>query len=117
MLTTEVLNSMEGVKCNEVQGAMYAFPRITLPQRAIEEAKVPVPPPLTRLRTSARDTIKARYFTVSTNRLLVNRDFCVVLLCAFRVLVSYLTSNWYGIPLNKMASTYVVSSLLTHDIN
>lgn len=47
-LTTEVLNSMEGVKCNEVEGAMYAFPRITLPQRAIEEAKVPVPPLLAR---------------------------------------------------------------------
>jgi len=44
-LTTEVLNSMEGVKCNEVQGAMYAFPRITLPQRAIEEAKVQGIPP------------------------------------------------------------------------
>jgi len=49
-LTTEVLNSVEGVKCNEVQGAMYAFPRITLPQRAIEEAKVPVPPHLMPLR-------------------------------------------------------------------
>ena len=29
-LTTEVLNAMEGVKCNEVQGAMYAFPRIII---------------------------------------------------------------------------------------
>jgi len=48
---TEILNSMEGVKCNEVQGAMYAFPRITIPQRAIEEAKVPVPLPLTLART------------------------------------------------------------------
>ena len=28
-MTTEVLNSMENVKCNEVAGAMYAFPRIT----------------------------------------------------------------------------------------
>ncbi|XP_020603305.1 alanine aminotransferase 2-like [Orbicella faveolata] len=44
-LTTEVLNSMEGVRCNEVQGAMYAFPRITLPKRAIEEAKVQGIPP------------------------------------------------------------------------
>lgn len=44
-LTTEVLNSMEGVKCNEVQGAMYAFPRITIPQGAIEEAKVQGIPP------------------------------------------------------------------------
>ena len=49
---TEVLDSMEGVKCNEVQGAMYAFPRITIPQRAIEEAKVPVP--LARMKTSSK---------------------------------------------------------------
>ena len=39
-MTTEVLNSMENVKCNEVAGAMYAFPRITLPKKAIEAAKV-----------------------------------------------------------------------------
>ena len=39
-MTTEVLNSMENVKCNEVAGAMYAFPRITLPEKAIEAAKV-----------------------------------------------------------------------------
>ena len=39
-ITTEVLNSMENVKCNEVAGAMYAFPRITLPKQVIEAAKV-----------------------------------------------------------------------------
>lgn len=49
---------MEGVKCNEVQGAVYAFPMITIPQRAVEEAKVPVPPPLPRLRMSAYEAIK-----------------------------------------------------------
>ena len=38
-MTTEVLNSVENVKCNEVAGAMYAFPRITLPKKAIETAK------------------------------------------------------------------------------
>ena len=42
-ITTEVLNSMENVKCNEVAGAMYAFPRITLPKQAIEVAKVSCP--------------------------------------------------------------------------
>lgn len=59
-LTTEVLNSMDGVKCNEVQGAMYAFPRITLPQRAIEEAKVPVPPLMTpsRMKRSSNGLIE-----------------------------------------------------------
>lgn len=39
-LTTIMLNSMDGVQCNEVRGAVYAFPRITLPKKAIEEAKV-----------------------------------------------------------------------------
>ena len=39
-MTTKVLDSMENVKCNEVAGAMYAFPRITLPKKAIEAAKV-----------------------------------------------------------------------------
>ena len=39
-IITEVLNSVENVKCNEVAGAMYAFPRITLPKKAIEAAKV-----------------------------------------------------------------------------
>ena len=42
-MTTEVLNSMENVKCNEVAGAMYAFPRVTLPKKAIEAAKVSRP--------------------------------------------------------------------------
>ena len=42
-MTTEVLNSMENVKCNEVAAAMYAFPTITLPKKAIEAAKVSCP--------------------------------------------------------------------------
>lgn len=36
----EILNTIEGVTCNEVMGAMYAFPRIDLPQKAIEKAEV-----------------------------------------------------------------------------
>eukprot|EP00197_Chlamydomonas_leiostraca_P004497 CAMPEP_0202860566 /NCGR_PEP_ID=MMETSP1391-20130828/2221_1 /ASSEMBLY_ACC=CAM_ASM_000867 /TAXON_ID=1034604 /ORGANISM="Chlamydomonas leiostraca, Strain SAG 11-49" /LENGTH=503 /DNA_ID=CAMNT_0049539759 /DNA_START=129 /DNA_END=1640 /DNA_ORIENTATION=- len=32
------LNQLEGVTCNPAEGALYAFPRITLPRRAIEEA-------------------------------------------------------------------------------
>ena len=39
-MTTKVLDSMENVKCNEVAGAMYAFPRVTLPKQAIEAATV-----------------------------------------------------------------------------
>ena len=27
------LNSIDGIECNESEGAMYAFPRLTLPQR------------------------------------------------------------------------------------
>lgn len=38
-MTTQILNSIEGIKCNEVMGAMYAFPRIFLPEKAIKEAE------------------------------------------------------------------------------
>ncbi|XP_066512209.1 alanine aminotransferase 2-like [Hoplias malabaricus] len=38
-LTEEILSSVPGIKCNPVQGAMYAFPRIFIPHRAVEEAK------------------------------------------------------------------------------
>jgi aspartate/methionine/tyrosine aminotransferase len=33
------LNKLEGVSCNQAEGAMYAFPQITLPPRAITAAK------------------------------------------------------------------------------
>ena len=36
----KILNTIEGVTCNEVMGAMYAFPKIDLPQKAIAKAKV-----------------------------------------------------------------------------
>ena len=42
-MTMEVVKSMENVKCNEVVGAMYAFPRITIPKKAIEAAKASCP--------------------------------------------------------------------------
>ncbi|KAG2228677.1 hypothetical protein INT48_004820 [Thamnidium elegans] len=32
-------NNLEGVTCNEAEGAMYLFPQITLPPKAIEAAK------------------------------------------------------------------------------
>lgn len=38
-MVADTFNSMEGFSCNTVQGAMYAFPRITLPEKAIEAAK------------------------------------------------------------------------------
>ena len=39
-MVTQTLNSIEGVSCNEVMGAMYAFPRLHLPEKAIAEAEV-----------------------------------------------------------------------------
>ena len=39
-MVSETFNAMEGITCNAVQGAMYAFPNIDLPKRAIEAAKV-----------------------------------------------------------------------------
>uniref|UniRef100_A0A671WEE9 alanine transaminase n=1 Tax=Sparus aurata TaxID=8175 RepID=A0A671WEE9_SPAAU len=38
-LTEQILNTVPGITCNPVQGAMYSFPRITLPQKAIDKAK------------------------------------------------------------------------------
>jgi len=38
-MTFDAFNSIEGIKCNPVQGAMYAFPRLLLPKKAIEKAK------------------------------------------------------------------------------
>uniref|UniRef100_A0A674PEY3 Alanine aminotransferase 1 n=1 Tax=Takifugu rubripes TaxID=31033 RepID=A0A674PEY3_TAKRU len=38
-LTEEIFNTVPGIKCNPVQGAMYTFPQIKLPQKAINKAK------------------------------------------------------------------------------
>ncbi|KAM3958558.1 alanine aminotransferase 1 [Aphomia sociella] len=38
-MIADTFNQMQGFKCNVVQGAMYAFPKIELPPKAIEEAK------------------------------------------------------------------------------
>nr|CRZ24225.1 Bm9838 [Brugia malayi] len=35
----EAYNSIDGIECNPVQGSMYAFPRIEMPQKAIDKAK------------------------------------------------------------------------------
>ena len=39
-LVTDTLNSIPGVHCNEVQGSMFAFPRLDLPEKLILQAKV-----------------------------------------------------------------------------
>ena len=36
----ERMNKIPGVHCNEVQGAMYAFPEIDIPKEACEDARV-----------------------------------------------------------------------------
>lgn len=38
-LTEEILNQAPGIQCNPVQGAMYAFPRIEIPERAVRLAQ------------------------------------------------------------------------------
>ncbi|KAL7857522.1 hypothetical protein SRHO_G00164210 [Serrasalmus rhombeus] len=38
-MTQEILNQVPGITCNPVQGAMYTFPQIQLPPKAIAEAK------------------------------------------------------------------------------
>lgn len=38
-MVAQTFNSIEGFTCNPVQGAMYAFPQIKLPAKAIEAAK------------------------------------------------------------------------------
>uniref|UniRef100_A0A1A8FNR2 alanine transaminase n=1 Tax=Nothobranchius korthausae TaxID=1143690 RepID=A0A1A8FNR2_9TELE len=38
-LTEEIFNTVSGITCNPVQGAMYTFPCISLPQKAIDKAK------------------------------------------------------------------------------
>ncbi|KAJ7356050.1 glycerol-3-phosphate O-acyltransferase 2 [Desmophyllum pertusum] len=39
ILVAKTFNSMEGFQCNEVMGAMYAFPQVSIPKKAQEEAK------------------------------------------------------------------------------
>jgi len=38
-IMTDAFNSLEGVTCNFTEGAMYSFPRLHLPPKAIEAAK------------------------------------------------------------------------------
>jgi len=37
-MVTNILNSIEGISCNTVQGAMYAFPKIDLPPKLVQAA-------------------------------------------------------------------------------
>lgn len=44
-MVEETFNSVKGMSCNTVQGAMYAFPQLKLPEKAIEAAKKKNLPP------------------------------------------------------------------------
>jgi alanine transaminase len=39
ILVADTFNSIQGMKSNEVAGAMYAFPQITLPPKAVDAAR------------------------------------------------------------------------------
>jgi len=41
----EAFNSLEGITCNKAEGAMYLFPRLHLPQKAIGAAQAAGTPP------------------------------------------------------------------------
>ena len=75
VMVQQAYNTIDGMKCNSVQGAMYAFPRIYLPRKAIEEAKatikllgfqklspILVPEPGTRLFLCHAASRKDRYY-------------------------------------------------------
>ena len=38
-LVADTFNAIDGVSCQTIQGAMYAFPQITLPAKFIAEAE------------------------------------------------------------------------------
>ena len=45
-LVASVLNTIPGISCNTVQGAMYAFPQIKIPQKVGSSASVRLNHPL-----------------------------------------------------------------------
>lgn len=61
------LNSMEGMECRKIVGAMYAYPRIFLPEKALEEA-------------NALDQAPDELYTM---RLLERNGVCVIPGCLF----------------------------------
>lgn len=42
-LTEDLFNQVPGIHCNPLQGAMYAFPRIFIPPKAMAAAQVRAP--------------------------------------------------------------------------
>jgi aspartate/methionine/tyrosine aminotransferase len=60
-MTTETLNQIKGVRCNEVMGSMYAFPRVSLPDKAIQEAAVRITVCLFTLRCYEFDLFAIKF--------------------------------------------------------
>ncbi|KAM7483946.1 hypothetical protein LguiB_008529 [Lonicera macranthoides] len=58
----DALNSLEGITCNKAEGAMYLFPRLHLPQKAIKAAEV---------AKTAPDAFYARRLLASTGIVVV----------------------------------------------
>lgn len=58
----DAFNSLEGVTCNKAEGAMYLFPRLHLPQKAIDAAKAVI---------AAPDTLYARRLLDATGIVVV----------------------------------------------
>lgn len=74
-LAEDMFNKIPGVHCNPLQGAMYAFPRIFIPSKAIEEAEVSqsflsqsiltsshLCLPLLMMNFDSRDGVQKQYF-------------------------------------------------------
>ena len=60
-MTTEVLNSMENVKCNEVAGAMYAFPRIHFQRKPSRQPRYHVLFPVLISSATLQNTVSNGY--------------------------------------------------------
>jgi len=39
-IVKETFDSIDGVSCNAIQGSMYCFPQLDLPQKLVDHAKV-----------------------------------------------------------------------------
>ncbi|KAF6775361.1 hypothetical protein AHF37_05733 [Paragonimus kellicotti] len=70
-LVSESLNALPGFSCNPVSGAMYAFPQIKLPPKAIETAKA-------ELATYGEWPFKLRYQPAKVFYFLEDSGVCIV---------------------------------------
>merc|ERR1719300_400218 len=78
-LVADTLNSIEGITCNTVQGAMYAFPQIKFPEKALAAAAEAGQPADVFLRISTfggnRNLHHPRIWIWSTTRHIPFQDY------------------------------------------